>query len=77
MEDAKKYLASLGLQSVEEHDYVPWVWYRYKRHVQIYFNYLRGVSERREAGGALKDHFKHASVTRSPREYLACKHLEA
>ena len=39
LEDAKKYLASLGLQPVEEHDYVPWVWYRYKRHVQIYFNY--------------------------------------
>ena len=39
LEDAKKYLLSLGLKTAGESDYIPWIWYRYKRHVQIYFNY--------------------------------------
>ncbi|MFQ5914704.1 MAG: class I SAM-dependent methyltransferase [Nitrospinota bacterium] len=39
LEDTKNYLATMGLHSVAEQDFVPWIWYRFKRQVQIYFNY--------------------------------------
>ena len=37
--DLQKLLPSLGLGAVEERDFIPWIWYMYRRHVQIYFNY--------------------------------------
>lgn len=39
LEETKSYLASLGMLLVEEQDFVPWIWYEFQRHVQIYFNY--------------------------------------
>lgn len=50
LEDAKEYLAQLGLRPVEERDFVPWIWYRFRRQVQVYFNYCGAFrkEERRE-----------------------------
>jgi hypothetical protein len=39
LEDARRYLGSMELHPVEERDFVPWIWYRFKRQVQVYFNY--------------------------------------
>ena len=51
LEDAKRYLASMGLHPVEEHDFVPWIWHRFKRQVQIYFNYCGAFrKEQKEEG---------------------------
>jgi len=35
----KEFLAGLGLSVVVEEDFVPWVWYQYDRHFQVYLNY--------------------------------------
>ncbi len=35
----KAFLADLGLAVVLEEDFVPWVWYQYDRHFQVYLNY--------------------------------------
>jgi len=35
----KKFLSDLGLAIVAEEDFVPWVWYLYDRHFQVYLNY--------------------------------------
>jgi SAM-dependent methyltransferase len=51
LEDAKRYLASMDLHPVEEHDFVPWIWHRFKRQVQIYFNYCGAFrKEHKEEG---------------------------
>lgn len=35
----KGFLSGLGLKVVMEEDFVPWVWYLYDRHFQVYLNY--------------------------------------
>lgn len=35
----QEHLQGLGLRTLEERDFVPWIWYIYQRHIQIYFNY--------------------------------------
>lgn len=39
LDETKRYLDFLGMRLVEERDFVPWIWYEFQRHVQIYFNY--------------------------------------
>ena len=36
---ARDYLEALGFSPLEEEDYVPWIWHRYRRQLQLYFNY--------------------------------------
>ncbi|MFQ5692280.1 MAG: class I SAM-dependent methyltransferase [Nitrospinota bacterium] len=52
LEDAKGYLSSMGLLPEEERDFVPWIWYRFHRQVQIYFNYCGAFRKQPEEGGA-------------------------
>jgi len=44
----KEFLNSLGLSVVKEEDFVPWVWYHYDRHFQVYLNYC--AAARKSAG---------------------------
>lgn len=39
LEGVRNYLEALGFSCIEEKDYVPWIWHRYRRQLQIYFNY--------------------------------------
>jgi len=43
----KEFLGSLGLGVLMEEDFVPWVWYLYDRHFQVYLNYCAAA---RKAG---------------------------
>ena len=49
LEDARGYLASMGLHPAEERDFVPWIWYRFRRQVQIYFNYCGAFRKEKNA----------------------------
>jgi SAM-dependent methyltransferase len=50
--EVRKHLEDLGLSAVEERDFIPWIWYTYQRHVQIYFNYCAAF---RKPGTSLQD----------------------
>lgn len=39
VEKLKRFLGDLGLSVQAEEDFVPWVWYLYDRHFQVYLNY--------------------------------------
>lgn len=44
----KEFLSTLGLAVAMEEDFVPWVWYHYDRHFQVYLNYCAAARK----GGA-------------------------
>ncbi len=42
----KKLMADLNLEVLVEEDFVPWVWYLYNRHFQVYLNYCAAARKK-------------------------------
>ena len=47
----KAYLSGLGLAVTMEEDFVPWVWYMYDRHFQVFLNYCAAARKEAAAPG--------------------------
>ena len=46
VESLKRFLADLNLEVLVEEDFIPWVWYLYDRHFQVYLNYCAAARKK-------------------------------